>query len=56
MLLNSGSDAEKLLAATKLSEMEGSNSQVVDALENAIDNPLISELVKQALKHWETEE
>ncbi|MCF7810293.1 HEAT repeat domain-containing protein [bacterium] len=56
MLLNSGSDAEKLLAATKLAEMEGSNSQVVEALENAVDNPQISELVKQALKRWEPSE
>jgi hypothetical protein len=56
MLLNSGSDADKLLAATKLSEMEGSNSLVVEALEKAVDNPQISDLVKKALKQWEPSE
>jgi len=56
MLLKSGGDAEKIMAATKLSEMEGSNSQVIEALEKATDNPLISDLVKQALEQWEPSE
>ncbi len=56
LLLKSGNNAEKLFAANRLAELEGSNSQVFEALENALDDSLVMEAVEKALERWEPAE